>query len=579
MTLLIVEDNETDMLLYRKLLANLSHGFSDVVQVKSIQACLEYLEGNTPACCLLDNVLPDGDAAKLVRHISQASDGPAFPIIVSTSSGSTQHAVELLQLGAQDYILKQDLSESCLMHAFQNAQRIFEMQTKLYQLAHTDSLTGLINRSLFMDRVDQSVKISQREAHETCLLYLDLDNFKLINDTYGHESGDRVLQDVAKRLQRAIRNSDSAARLGGDEFVILLPNTKPIEGEYVAEKILLEIQKPIHISEATLHITPSIGMVSYPSTAESADELLILADRALYRAKKQGRAQCVKFNQDAKAHWQRRRKVINALPHALLHHQICFAYQPILESKTLTCELTEALVRWHHDSEWINPQEIIKYIFEADLVIEFHKLLFRTTLSQLKQWQQANPNLCMSLNLSANIIHNQRIINILNNTVDQLGLSPSSIVVEITETHFMKNIQSTRSMLHQLRNRGFQIAIDDYGTGYSSMEYLTDLPCNKVKIDKKFFRIAPDVSSRKRDKNSAIVAATTLLSHELGLTTVAEGIDCEEKRLKAIELGCDFLQGFWLAQPTMGCESWSQFLGRALNAQSGLFGSSDQSAG
>ncbi len=559
--LVIIEDSEADFIIYERLLSESANDFSGIMNIKEYEAAKNYLSKNIPKCCILDYHLPGGTAKDLIKSLYKKLVQLQFPIIVSTGVGHEKLAVELMQMGVQDYLVKQDLSAPELKRALRHAISAFDMQQKLRVLAHTDQLTGLLNRSLFMNRLEHGVKQCKRYGTELSLIYLDLDHFKLINDTYGHDVGDLVLQKVSERLKECVREVDSIARLGGDEFVIMLPNTKSHDGHFVVQKILQNIPRPIQFEGNTLQVYPSLGLASFPGTAKDSRELLKQADEALYKAKKQGRSQYVKFNQQEKMAWERRINLIAKLPNAIKNKQLRFAYQPVFSAKDEQCVFVEALVRWRYNDQDVNPMDIIHYVIQGDMLLTFHEYLFDTALKQLKAWQQDKPDLKMSINIPANVIHNQKIIQALYQKIDQLNICQKKLILEITETNLIRQPELTKQVLENLKGRGVQIAIDDFGTGYSSFEYISELPCSKLKIDKKFF------SDWDKDfKNKAIAKATALLGHELNLIVIAEGIESEKMANAARDIGCDCIQGYWYAKPALAESSWFDFLNKARQA-------------
>ncbi len=553
--LLIIEDNYADYLHYVRLLEDEKHDFSEFVHIDNLDAARTYLETNTPACCIMDFRFPNGTAKQLISELYQKHGKPNIPIVISTGQGDERLAVELMQLGVQDYLVKDALASAELLKAINNAIRTFNLQKELHYMAHHDSLTGLLNRSLFMDRLEHSVKEAKRYNRSLSLIFLDIDHFKQINDTYGHEAGDLILKMIAERIRQCVRITDSVARLGGDEFVVLLPETDPCDCLIVVQKLLKQIPAPVTMDEVVLQIYPSIGMASFPDTARDHNELIKQADAALYTAKERGRSQYVKFTHDYKIQWQRKSDLTRALPHGLQNQDIKLAYQPIYDIDTGECLSVEALVRWQHKGEWIAPKDIVSLIHQGTLVVIYHEWLFNTALAQLKQWQKQVPGLSVAINLPANLCHNQIIMEMLKRALQTHAVSPHHLVLEVTETHLMKNPELTVPVLENLTEQGIQIAIDDFGAGYSSMEYLANLPCSRLKIDQKFL-----LHWDSNQKNQKIVEGITALGHRLDLKVIAEGI--ESKRLAEIvrQIGCDGAQGFWFGTPEFGHTDWNTFI-------------------
>ena len=563
-TLYIVEDNLEDFVVYRRLLAREMHPFAEIINISTLHEAIKRLRVETPDCCLMDYSLPEGSAADLIADLNKYRGRPLFPIVISTGhvskkgQGTERTIVELMQLGAQDYLIKDGLKSGDLIHSLNNAMRTFQLQTELEFLAHHDPLTGLLNRALFMDRLEQAVEESNRYGHSIGLIYLDVDHFKQINDTYGHAAGDLVLKTIAERIRGCVRNSDSVARLGGDEFVVLLPGAESHEGHFVVQKMLREIPTPLVIDNTTLHISPSIGFATYPGTAKNHIELLNQADQALYKAKEQGRSQYVKFHHDINDEWQTMSRLARALPGAIQNGGLQLAYQPVFLSKNKQLDFVEAFVRWQHEEQWISPEKIMELVHQGALAIEFHTWLFEKACTQLQCWQRSDASISMSINMPANLFHNHMIIEALYESIKKHDIPPTTIIIEITETNFMHEVDLTHTVLSELSDFGVRIAIDDFGTGYSSLEYLTEIPCDHLKIDKRFI-----IDWDKNDKNQKVVKAITALAHQLGLNVVAEGVEDEHLASESEAAGCDSLQGFWLAKPVFGDPDWNTFAEKA----------------
>lgn len=556
--LVIVDSNINDYEHYLGMLDGKKRIFTDTCQLKDIQSAIQYFASNCPQCCIINYDIPDGSAKDLLIALSKNHRRPDFPIVLSTGLGQERLAVDLMQMGVQDYIVKNELTHSSFLHTLKNAMRTFSLQKQLKQMAHYDSLTGLLNRSLFMNRLEQTVNEAKRYERTLSLISLDIDYFKQINDTYGHDAGDRILRIVAERIRECVRHSDSVARLGGDEFLILLPNAASHEGHYVAQKLLKHVPKPIHLDNIVLYVYPSIGLANFPETANDHQELLKQVDTALYKAKEQGRSQYVKFSKLNRSEWQHKLELSKHLPTALQNNEIKLAYQPIFDVATQQCSSVEALIRWKHNGENIQTEDIVHLIHQGSMAIPYHQWLFDQAIGQLRTWKSQMPDLKMAINMPANLCHNHIIIEHLFKSIKKYNIAAEDLILEITETHLMQHAELTKEVLIGLSEKGVIIAIDDFGTGYSSMEYLADLPCKQLKIDQRFFLQWSD-----NTKNRKIVEAITALGHQLGLEVVAEGIENSELASIVQQLGCDASQGFWLGKPAFGSNSWEDYFAKA----------------
>lgn len=531
--------------------------FSQVVHCSNYGDALAYLNQHTPDCCILDYSFPGGSAKELIRELNLKRGGSPTPLIVITDHGHERAAIELMQMGVQDYLIKTGISSGELTRAIKNAMRTYALQRQLKKMAHIDALTGLLNRSLFMNRLEQAVNEAKRYDRSLSLIAVDIDHFKQINDTYGHDVGDIILKHVAERIRDCVRQSDSVARLGGDEFMVLLPTAASHEGHYVAQKLLKHIPAPVHHQDIVLHVYPSIGLANFPETAGDHQELLKHADAALYKAKEQGRSQYVKFSQTYRNQWQRKNQLSKDLPRALESGDIKIAYQPIYCTRTGQCQSVEALIRWHYHGEDIETEDIVYLIHQGSLAIPYHQWLFDQAMAQFKVWKQQQSQLTLAINMPANLCHNHIIVEHLFASISAYDIAPTDIILEITETHLMQHRELTKEVLVGLAAKGVLLAIDDFGTGYSSMEHLAELPCNQLKIDQRFF-----LNWEKNQKNQKIVEAITALGQQLGLKVVAEGIENEYLSNVVAQIGCDGIQGYWLGTPEFGEPVWEDFIAK-----------------
>lgn len=555
-TLLIIEDNPSDIIYYERLLETFSHGFDDIKSARTLSQAKELMTAAPPSCCLLDNHLPDGNAKNLLDFIQPNS---ICPIIIITGQESTSTAVNLMHSGAQDYLVKQHLDSSQLERAILNAVSSWNLQNEINYLALYDSLTGLANRPLFIDRISNMFSDSQRYDSPFALIYLDLDRFKSINDSHGHEAGDAVLKEVGERILSLLRTSDTAARLGGDEFAVLLPNTTKEKANYVAYRLVRSLTFQMAWRGHSITTSPSIGLTTRPSKAQSYEQMMREADLALYRSKQGGRARYSSFSKHFENEILERERLLSEIPRAILDNHLQLAWQPIIRLSDHTICSIEALVRWNHGNQWLDPHRIIDLILDCRLGDEYHEWLFNNALHQLSIWKKENQKLKIAINLPANLCHDKNIFQSLHRATNTYSIAPQDVVVEITETHFISHPEETREQLLILSSYGFEISIDDFGTGYSSMKYLASLPCNSLKIDKDFF-----LNMKENPRNNQIIEAVTALAHRLDLKVIAEGIETNDLLEYALDFGCDFAQGFWLGSPIIASGSFSEFCKESL---------------
>ena len=420
------------------------------------------------------------------------------------------------------------------------------IQAEMQQLAFFDPLTGLHNRRLFLDRLEQAVRTGRRTPQRLAVLYLDLDHFKEINDTLGHGVGDTLLCTVGDRLLGCVRNEDTVARLGGDEFAVLMTDIIGIEGpKVVAEKILNELRKPIEIEEHALHVTASIGITIAPADGESADTLLKNADLALYRAKGRGRDTFQFFVDDMNKEIADRLFVQRELWTSLELGQFVQHFQPIWQLHDTKPVGAEALTRWQHPHRGLLlPEHFIGLAEESELIVRIGEWTIESACSYLADLQRvAHEHVRIAINLSARQFQGG-LVDVFQRAIQQSGIDASGLEVEITETLLMDNVDETRVALEQLKNLGITIAIDDFGTGYCSLSYLKDLPIDILKVDPSFVQ-----RIETSDKHAEIVAAVIAMAHKLQMKVVAEGIETEGQLRFLVANGCDLGQGFLLCKP------------------------------
>jgi len=554
-TLLIVEDNPADTAHYLRLLEDAEHDFSDIECVATINDAYQRLISTPPDCCLVDFNLPDGSALSLLEKLNQSEGKVVCPIIVITGQKDTETAVKLIQQGAQDYLVKQNLNSEVLIKGIQHTIEAWLMKQELNRLALHDVLTGLVNRALFLDRLNQLFKENKRHDRHFALLFIDLDRFKSVNDTFGHDAGDALLKSVSKRLLSLIRNIDTAARLGGDEFAVILPDISQANAHKVAEKIVSGLTMQLQWQNHQIEISPSIGLATYPSRAKDYEELMRDADYALYRAKENGRGQYSAFDEGMALEAQSLYQLATALPTALASNEFNLAFQPIFSLKSQKVVAVEALLRWNFNDQWIAPEKIIELVLEKRLGQEFHVWLFKRALDQFKEWQLTDPKLILTLNLPANLCHEKSIADQLLTTAETTGISAENLTIEVTETQLMIDPEESKQHLQYLADHGIHISIDNFGSGFSSMQYLANLPCcHLLKIDKQFF-----TNLDTHPRNAQMIEGLTALAHILGLKVVAEGIESEAELSQAKKLGCDFAQGYYLGAPVITNSSFDSF--------------------
>jgi len=415
---------------------------------------------------------------------------------------------------------------------------------ELERQALHDPLTSLPNRSLFLDRLEQGLRTARRVATPLALLVMDLDRFKEINDTFGHRAGDLLINQVAERITSDLRETDTVARLGGDEFAILLPGADQDGAWRVAQKIITALQRPFEIEGDAHEISVSIGMAISPQHGEDVETLLRRADIAMYSAKRTPGGSAV-YAEEADPEGSNQLALMAELRHTIETDQLQVVYQPIVGFTEGEVMRVEALARWRHPSRGlVAPGEFIPLAERSGLVKSLFSRVLAMTLAQCAAWRDANLPLQAAVNLSIRNLLDPELPRVVGQALERAGIPPGWLAFEITETMLMAEPNRVLRTLAELRDLGVQLAIDDFGVGYSSLAYLQRLPAYAVKIDRSF------VSRMTRDRGSAeIVKLITNLGHALGMKVVAEGIEDQATYDACAAVGCDSAQGFFVGRP------------------------------
>ena len=442
-----------------------------------------------------------------------------------------------------------------------------EYEKKIRHLASYDTLTSLPNRALFIDRLHQALALAQREGRELALLYLDLDNFKDLNETKGHDRGDRFLKEVAARLARCVRESGTLARIGGDEFVILLHSL--CGEEEAAINIVRQVQalfaEPFLIDGDEIYSSTSIGIALYPGDGRDGAELLMAADAAMYQAKSEGRSNYQFFCQEINGRITRRVALENSMRQGIGRGEFFLHYQPQWELSTASLTGVEALLRWD-SAEFgrVGPDEFIPIAESCGLIHELGELVLRTACRQAKSWSDQNDSLKVAVNISGKQLRQPDFLNTVERIVRETGVSPSLLELEFTESVIMEKADKNIDTLLALKWMGFSLSIDDFGTGYSSLNYLKHFPIDAIKIDRSFIK---EVECNADD--AAIAEAIISMAHTLKLKVVAEGVENGRQLLFLQKHNCDEAQGFYLALPMTGADLTDYLVGIRRKSDSG----------
>jgi diguanylate cyclase (GGDEF)-like protein/PAS domain S-box-containing protein len=420
-------------------------------------------------------------------------------------------------------------------------------EQRVAHMAHHDALTGLPNRVLLRDRIQHAIAHAHRAGSKIAVLFIDLDRFKTINDSLGHQLGDRLLQAVASRILVCVREGDTVARVGGDEFVIVIPGIDTsADASTVAGKILEVLGNAFHLHGNDLHVGASVGISLYPSDGADAETLMRNADTAMYAAKDAGRGNFKFFTQHMNVAAQQRLTLETALRRAIENGEFELFYQPIFDLAARTISGFEALIRWRQPGteEIIEPDEFVGVAEESGLIVPIGDWVLREALTHAQSWQTPERPLTIAINVSANQLSRRTFVERVRELIHETGIDPVLVELEVTESVIIEGTSEARDALDQIAALGVNLAIDDFGTGYSGLAYLKRLPIDTVKIDQSFVRdltIDPD--------DAAIVTAIVAMARSLGVDVIAEGVETEEQREFLAANECDEMQGYLFSPP------------------------------
>ncbi len=550
--ILIADDDPSMLLLLKHVLED--EGYI-VSQAHSGREAIELCTQTTFDLAILDIVMPDINGFEACRSIcSFIEDSPSILLITSLDDDISVN--EAFNCGANEYITK-PINWSVFKHRVRRLLENRRSQETIRQLTHHHPLTGLPNRVLMLDRLESALHRAQRSDSFLALIMIDIDNFKLINETLGHETGDQLLQSVANRLEHTVRETDTLAHIGGDEFCMIIENIHRLDDiAVITDSLSHTLEHDIKLANHNIHIKASMGVTVYPQDGEDIITLLSNADIALYRAKERGNNLYQFFSPDLSKQAYDRLSIENNLRQAILSEQLIIYYQPKYSFHSLQIDSMEALVRWQHpDRGLMHPDEFIPVAEETGLIVPLGEWVIKTACRQFSEWRDQGLEVDhISINVSARQFKQQDLVSIFEEVMDETGLNPHFIEIEITESTLLNHDDAVETKLNTLHNMGIHIAIDDFGTGYASLSYLKQLPIDTLKIDCSFIDgIINDADDR------AIVNAIVSLAKALGMQLVAEGIESRQQLEKLLELKVDYGQGyFW--SPAVDAQSFSGLL-------------------
>jgi diguanylate cyclase (GGDEF)-like protein len=542
--LLLVEDNPGDVVLIKEYVHEAFEGAYHVHNVSSLADALVYLQHNQVNLVLADLGLPDATGPDTARRLASAS--PESPVLILSGALDDELALESISQGAQDFIPKDQVEPARLKRSIRYALERHVTAKRVVRQAHHDPLTGLANRAMFRERLEHTVAVARRSGGNFAVVIADVDRFKPINDTYGHDTGDALLQAVARRLTTAVRACDTVARFGGDEFALILDR---VEHEQQVIQVIQRIQRAlgesIQAEDHEICASVSMGVVFGADVEHDVEKVLKAADEAMYRAK-QNSGTTFEFNvPSTKVAGTPRLQLQQQLRLALKHGEFILHYQPQRCLRTGKIVALEALLRWQRsDGSVLQPGDFIPILEDSRLVVPVGRWVLETACLQLRHLHDRGFPVRMAVNVSAVQFESDELIAAVFAAIDQSKVAADQLELELTESVLMRDTARVNRLLGQLKSKGVRLSIDDFGTGYSSLAYLNRFNVDALKIDQSFTQQATNGST-----GASVARAIIVLGHELGLEVVAEGVEQPEQLAFLTECGCDVVQGYLIGAP------------------------------
>lgn len=469
------------------------------------------------------------------------------PIVVMTDEMETEVDREAIRAGASDYMIKGQIDSQLLERTLRYAIERKQTELHLARLAHYDPLTDIPNRILFRDRLEHAIRLAERDKTLFSLMFIDLNGFKQVNDTFGHDAGDALIRICAERLNDCMRRSDSVARMGGDEFTLLLQNTESnTDMAHIAQKVIDSLSVPAQINGYEVVVGCSIGIAMYPQAGQDADTLLKNADMAMYKAKQEDGSSFCFFTDAMNRDVRRQLRLESDLRKALNKEQFFLQYQPRIDVSTGRIIALEALLRWNHPENGVlDAKEFVAIAEDTGLITAIGYWVIRQACIDLKKVHNAfDEALVMSINLSVRQFKDDHLVQVIAEIFADTGIEPGDIEFELTETTFMENIDLVSLCMRPLAFFGINFTLDNFGTGSSSFLHLQRLPITAVKIDSRFMA---ELQRSRSDRR--LVSAMINLAQNLGKAVIAEGVESEEQKNWLQQSGCDQMQGYYFSMP------------------------------
>ncbi|MFQ6332239.1 putative bifunctional diguanylate cyclase/phosphodiesterase [Methylophilus sp. 3sh_L] len=565
MRLLLVDDDELDRMAVVRVLQN-PKLVKDIVHASTAVSALKLYEENHFDIVLLDYRLPDMDCLDVLSQLTQHTEKQAAVVILTGMEDNETIERNCIFAGAQDFLLKKELSERHLTKALVHAQarhalnnKLIETHKRLKYLAENDPMTGLSNRYYFEEHLRNALQRAHRLHVQLGLIYLDIDNFKLVNDSLGHDSGDHLLKQVAQRLQEVVREGDIVCRLGGDEFAIIVHD---LENETLigalSQRVIEKIREPFTLNQTEQFITCSIGIATFPRCATTAEDMLKRADLAMYHAKREGRNGFHFFSEVLQEQIIHRMMLENELRSHRLQNQLVQYYQPVINAKDFTVCGAEMLMRWQHPTQGLlPPAAFIDAVEELGFFAAIDSRNWKLACLQFAHWRQIgliDATCVLAVNASAQWLQHEHLWTEVEHDLREIDLPGPCLSLEVTESVLVSDFDTAARRLDHLKQVGVKVALDDFGIGYSSMTYLKHLPASILKVDRSFVQNVPE-----KEADCRLLKAMIVMAKSLDLEVIVEGIETLAQAQLCSALGADKLQGFLFAKP-LSPEAFEAFL-------------------
>jgi len=552
MNILIVDDDIVDREVILRILKR-SKILCNITEVETVDAALAILHENIFDIILLDYNLPQRNGIDLLLELKVMPNHKDLAVIMMSTSKADDLALNSINAGAQDFLVKTEINAFRLQRAILSSQaraclenELIESHQRTKSLAEHDSLTGLSNRYFFDNHLSNEIKQHQEDKKKIALLLIDLDHFKYVNDNYGHDVGDQLLIEVAKRIQSVLRRNELLARLGGDEFSVTLTNLHDIaDANSIGERIIEALTLPFEINNNSFTSAASIGISVYPSDSEDAKELFKYADIAMYRSKHNGRNQLSFFDIKMKEVFLEGFVIENTLRTAIDNQDFYLHYQPVIDSNSGKLSGVEALVRYDIDGITQNPDSFIPVAEKSRLIIEIGQWVILQAIKQLSEWNKKHKlQLTMAINLSSAQLNDEQLIAHIKSCLNLYQVVASSIEFELTETALIVEQENSNKMIQNISDLGCKISLDDFGTGFSSISHLHSFPIDIVKIDKS---LMPSASAEYNIKK--LLTGLVAMIQSLDLKIIAEGVETKDDLDFCTKLCVDRIQGYYYDKP------------------------------